>query len=776
MGARSKTGTPDNGPSGMSDPFASGWGAGAKPGPRAAASPRLLLRRLRQALAAPGDGQQRLDQIVTLIAQSMAAEVCSVYLMRGQDTLELSATEGLKREAVGRSKLKLGEGLVGVTAREGRPVITAKAREHPDFRYLPETGEEIYSSFLGVPIQKLGKTMGVLVVQNERAVSYREEDSEALALVAMVIAEMAEAGTLMPRDPDAEDTREPIHITGQGAADGVALGPAHLHEPKLLLPNPISDDPGQERERLREALEQLRLDIDQMLGDEELAEGEHRDVLETYRVFANDPGWLRKLEELIASGLTAEAAVDAARTEARAKLGGASDPYLRERFNDMDDIAQRLMRRLIAHDGDTAEVVEGSILVARTMGPGELMDYPRGVLAGIVLEEGAVSSHAAIVARALDIPLIVQVHGVTREVDAGDTSIANGDHGHVHVRPRPDVVTAYEEKLSLRAQEKASFAALRDLPATSLDGVEVGLYMNGGLAADLPSLNESGAEGVGLLRTELHFMLNKTMPTREQQAAFYSHVLDKAGERPVNFRTLDIGSDKVLSYMKQPREENPALGWRAIRLGLDRPVVLRMQIQALLRAAKGRPLRLMFPMVAALLEFEKARDIVLEEVERLDIHLQPEALKIGAMLETPSLAFAQDRFFELADFISIGGNDLVQFFFAADRTNEKTAGRYEVTHPAFLSLIRMIVARCEAAGTDLSFCGEAAGRPLDALALAAAGVRSFSMRPASIGPVKRAIRAAEVAEIDRVARNAEASGVRVKQALIEHCMESMIPI
>ncbi len=764
----------------MSDSSASGRGEDNKSGPGAAASPKLLLRRLRQALAAPGDGQQRLDQIVTLIAQSMGAEVCSVYLIRGKDTLQLSATEGLRREAVHEARLKIGEGLVGVIARDGRTIVTARAREHPEFRYLPETGEERYSSFLGVPIQKLGRTMGVLVVQNERPMAYTEEESEALALVAMVIAEMAEAGTLIPRAPNdgEEDEREPIHIQAQGAADGVAIGPAHLHEPKLLLPNPIAEDPVHERARLREALGRLRTDIDTMLDGDDMADtGEHREVLETYRLFANDRGWVRKLEEFIVSGLTAEAAVDAARTEARMKLGTASDTYLRQRFDDMDDIAQRLMRRLILPDGGREMPEEGAILIARALGPGELMDYPRGTLAGIVLEDGAIGSHAAIVARAMEIPLIVQAQSILRACEAGDSVIVNGDQGHVHVRPREDVVTAYEEKLSLRMQEKASFAALRDLPCRTLDACEIRLYMNGGLAADLPSLNESGAEGVGLLRTELHFMLNKAMPTREEQAKFYSHVLDKAAGRPVNFRTLDIGSDKVLPYMKQPREANPALGWRAIRVGLDRPVVLRMQLQAMLRAASGRSLRVMFPMVAALAEFEKARAMVLEEVERLDMDVPPTEVKIGAMLETPSLAFAQKRFFELADFVSIGGNDLVQFFFAADRMNERTAGRYGVTHPAFLGLIRMIVERCGEAGTELSFCGEAAGRPLDALALAANGIRAFSMRPASIGPVKRALLAADLAALRVVADEAEAGGsTRVRDALIEHCHESMIPI
>ena len=763
----------------MSGPSDSGWGSGRKPGPGAASSPKLLLRRLRQSLAAPGDGQQRLDQIVTLIAHSMGAEVCSVYLIRGQDTLQLSATEGLRTEAVHEARLKIGEGLVGVIARDGRPVVTAKAREHPEFRYLPETGEERFSSFLGVPIQKLGRTLGVLVVQNERPMSYTEEESEALALVAMVIAEMAEAGTLIPRpSEDGEsDEREPIHIQGQGAADGVAIGPAYLHEPKLLLPNPIAEDPAHERTRLHDALMRLRADIDAMLNDDEMDEsGEHREVLETYALFANDRGWVRKLQEFIVSGLTAEAAVDAARTEARLKLGNASDQYLRQRFDDMDDIAQRLMRRLILPDVDRAMPESGAILVARALGPGEMMDYPRGTLAGVVLEDGAIGSHAAIVARAMEIPLIVQAKGVQRATETGDMMIVNGDQGHVHLRPREDVVTAYQEKLSLRAQEKASFAALRDRPCRSLDGHDIRLYMNGGLAADLPSLGESGAEGVGLLRTELHFMLNRTMPTREDQASFYSHILDKAEDRIVNFRTLDIGSDKVLPYMKQPRENNPALGWRAIRVGLDRPVVLRMQLQALLRAGSGRSLRVMFPMVAALAEFEKARGMLLEEVEKLDSVPPPSDLKIGTMLETPSLAFAPQRFFELTDFISIGGNDLMQFFFAADRTNERTAGRYEVTHPAFFALIRMIVERCAEADTELSFCGEAAGRPLDALALAAMGIRAFSMRPASIGPVKRAILAADLGALRSIADEAELARMRVRDALIEHCYESMIPI
>ena len=764
----------------MTDKPTSGWGAApgsAKPG--GAAAPRLLLKRLREALAAPGDGQERLNQIVRLIATSMVAEVCSVYLLRGREMLELCATEGLKPEAVHNARLRVGEGLVGVIARDGDIVNTSKAREHPEFRYLPETGEEIYSSFLGVPIQRLGKLIGVLVVQNERPMLYNEEDEEALRIVAMVIAEIADAGTLLPPDDEDELDRGPFHAVGTPAADGVAIGQVHLHEPRLLLPNPIAEDVTHERYRLREAMDQLRVDIDTMIEAASMPEtGEHRDVMETYRLFANDKGWLRRLEAGVATGLKAEAAVDAARTEARTKIDRARDPYLRERLNDMDDLAQRLLRRLMAPTHEEEPIPENAILIARAIGPGELMDYQRGTLAGIVLEEGSPSSHATIVARALDIPLVVQAGRCAREANQGDLAIVNGDQGHVHFRPRGDVVTAYEEKLSLRTQERQAFAALRAVPSDTLDGQHISLMINAGLSADLPSLPESGAEGVGLLRTELHFMLNRRMPTREEQTRFYSHILDKADGRPVSFRTLDVGSDKVLPFLKQMPEENPALGWRAIRLGLDRPAVLKMQAQALLRAAKGRAMRVMFPMVADMHEFERARVILLEELDRLntDTHTPPSRLEIGAMLETPSLAFESDAFFKLADFISIGGNDLMQFFFAADRMNERTAGRYDLTSVSFLRMLRVIVERCRTNETHLSFCGEAAGRPVDALALAATGIRTLSMRPAAIGPVKRAIRAANLVDIHRVIMQAENDGQPIRQAVLDHCSDARVPV
>ena len=428
-------------------------------------------------------------------------------------------------------------------------------------------------------------------------------------------------------------------------------------------------------------------------------------------------------------------------------MSRAADPYLRERLHDLDDLANRLLRLLSGGDQRNGrELPDDAILVARNIGPGELLDYGRK-LRGVVLEEGSVGSHAAIVARALAIPLVIQAARITREAMPGDAILVDGDQGHVHLRPEESVAKAFREKIEMLHEAQAAYAALRDKPATTRDGVTLHLYMNAGLMADLPSLPKCGALGVGLFRTELQFLIRTTVPKRTELAALYARILDAARDKPVVFRTLDIGSDKVLPYMKRADEPNPALGWRAIRVGLDRPVMMRMQVQALIRGAKGRPLSIMFPFVADAAEFEAAREIVMREMAREQAlgHTVPRELKVGAMLETPSLAFGPDRFFELTDFISVGGNDLKQFFFAADRENELVRRRYEMLSLSFLDFLEQIVERCAGHGTPLSFCGEDAGRPLEALALSAIGFRSLSMRPASIGPVKALLRKVDLA-------------------------------
>ncbi|MCA0271636.1 MAG: phosphoenolpyruvate--protein phosphotransferase [Proteobacteria bacterium] len=717
---------------------------------RSESESRKLLRRLRDTLAEPGAGQERLDRITHLIADSMQTQVCSIYLFRDDDTLELCATEGLKKESVHKTRMRLGEGLVGRVAKSSTPINTGNAPAEKGFRYMPETGEEIYSSFLGVPIQRLGEKLGVLVVQSKDARQFSDDEVYAIEVVAMVLAEMTELGAFVGEGEALSALHtHPAMFRGSTGQEGTAEGHVWLHEPRVVITNPVGDDPDVERKRLHEAVEQLRVSVDDMIS---LADGqgaEQREVLEAYRMFAHSRGWIRRMEEDIGRGLSAEAAVEKEQSTARARLETVPDAYLRDRLHDLDDLSNRLLRRLTGQGTDTgAEMPQDPILVARNIGPAELLDYGRR-LKGVVLEEGSVGSHAAVVARALAIPLVIHAEKITTEALNGDAILVDGDQGIVHLRPEETVTAAFRDKIAMQAAAQSRYASLRDLPATALCGTTIALHMNAGLMADLPSLVGSGAEGVGLFRTELQFLIRNHVPKRSELASIYSGVLDAAKGKRVAFRTLDIGSDKVLPYMKRVEEPNPAMGWRAIRVGLDKPGVMRMQLQALLRAANGRSLTLMFPFVTEFSEFRVARQMVVDEAEREKRlgHVLPSALEIGAMLETPSLAYAPDAFFRAVDFISIGGNDLKQFFFAADRENEQVRRRYDVLNSSFLRFIQYIVGRCEENGTPLSFCGEDAGRPVEAICLAALGLRTLSMRPASIGPVKHLIRRIDLAEL-----------------------------
>jgi len=724
---------------------------------------RKLLRRLQAALAEAGAGQERLDRITSIIAESMGTEVCSIYLLRDSGTLELCATEGLSSEAVHVTRLRVGEGLVGRVAKRLRPINAADAPSEPGFRYMAETGEERYTSFLGVPIQRLGENLGVLVVQSQEERRYSEDEVYALEVVAMVLAEMTELGAFVGEgEAMAARHQRSVVLNGGIGQEGAAEGHVFLHEPRVVVTNPIAEDPEAELERLNDAVEQLRTSVDEMLNNAPKGDKEQYDVLQAYKMFANSRGWMRRMEADIRNGLSAEAAVEKEQSAARARMETVPDAYLRERLHDLDDLSNKMLRLLTGQGRDTgAELPDNPVLVARNIGPGELLEYGRS-LRGVVLEEGSVASHAAIVARALAIPLIVNASRITTEALNGDLILVDGDQGVVHLRPEETVTKAFRDKMAMRAAAQERYSSIRDKPAETLDGTVIGLHMNAGLMADLPSLPSSGAEGVGLFRTELQFLTRSTVPRRGSLAALYSRVMDAAGGKRVAFRTLDIGSDKVLPYMKPQDEPNPALGWRAIRVGLDRPGMMRMQLQAMIRAAAGRPLTVMFPFIAQLEEFTEARNHLLRELDREKAlgHVLPESVEIGAMLETPSLAFAPRQFFELADFISIGGNDLKQFFFAADRENERVRRRYDTLNVSFLTFIEQIVARCAETDTPLSFCGEDAGRPIEALCFAAMGLRTLSMRPASIGPVKSLLRRVDLREVRSVIHEARENGAQ----------------
>ena len=705
--------------------------------------PRVLLRRLREVMAEPVSAQDRLDKIVVLIAANMVAEVCSVYVLRVDGTLELYATEGLNRQAVHQTVMRANEGLVGLVAREAKSVNLSDAHSHPAFSYRPETGEEIYRSFLGVPILRAGNTLGVLVVQNRAQRTYSEEEEEALQTTAMVAAEMIASGELsaLARPGLEPAVRQVLHLTGVAIAEGIGLGHVVLHEPRVVVTNFIADDVPKELGRLEAAVDTLRADLDVMIERGDVADGgEHRDVLEAFRMFAYDRGWTRRLREAVMTGLTAEAAVERVQSDARARMLRQTDPFMRDRLHDLDDLANRLMRQLIGRDHAPSKesLPDNAIIVARSMGPAALLDYDRSRLRGLVLEEGGPTSHVAIVARALGIAAVAQIENAVGLVDAGDAIIVDGTEGELHIRPPPDIQSAYGEKVRFRARRQAQYQALRHLPTVTRDREPVALMLNAGLLVDLPHIEESGASGIGLFRTELQFMIRTAFPRTSEQLALYQAVLDAAGDRPVTFRTLDIGGDKVLPYMRAVHEENPALGWRAIRFGLDRPGLLRSQMRALLKAAAGRELRVMFPMIAAIDEFDRARALVERELTHLRRHGHklPDRVHVGAMVEVPSLLFQLDELFARVDFLSVGSNDLFQFLYAIDRSNARVANRFDPISVPVLRALKMIADKGRAAGKPVALCGELASTPLGALALVAVGYRVLSLTPAAVGPVK----------------------------------------
>jgi phosphotransferase system enzyme I (PtsP) len=716
---------------------------------------RRLLRRLRDIMAGSGSAQERLDRIVRVVAAEMVAEVCSAYIMRAGEVLELFATEGLRPEAVHRTRLRVGEGLVGVIAATARPLALAEAQSHPDFAYRPETGEEIYHSLMGAPILRGGHVLGVLVVQNRTPRHYTEDEVEVLQTIAMIVAELAASGDLVNPLEIAQGqggTLLPLRIVGVRLNAGLALGPAVLHEPKVIIRQVVAEDVEGELARLRGAVAAMREAIDELVAtSRQFGAGEHHDVIETYRMFAADRGWVARIADAIRSGLTAEAAVEKVADDTRGRMMQVNDPYLRERLFDLEDLANRLQQHLSGRPPSAAwaELPPEFILVARAMGPAELLDYGRRRIMGLVLEEGSPTAHVAIVARAFDIPVVGRVEDATSRIEAGDLVIVDGDHAQILVRPSEDIRQSVAAAVEARTRRRAFYETLSSVPPISRDGVSIKLMLNAGLLLDLAQLGTTGAEGVGLFRTEFPLMIRDTFPGVDELTEFYKRVFDQAECRPVFFRTLDIGGDKVLPYLPHAFEDNPAMGWRALRIGLDRPAMLRQQLRALIRAAAGRTLFIKFPMVAEVAELERARALVDMELARAacEGRALPQTVKVGVMLEVPSLLWQLPALCERIDFLSVGTNDLLQFLFACDRGNPRLADRYDPLSAPMLALLREIIARTREAGVSLSMCGDMAGNPIEAMVLIALGFRTLSMAATAIGPVKTMIRSLDTAAV-----------------------------
>ena len=727
------------------------------PPPSAVSAARQILTSLHDVMASRSNAQSKLNTVVDVIGQGLDSEVCSIYLLR-EGMLELFATRGLAQEAVHVTRMDIGEGLVGSIAQTSEMLNLAEATAHPDFSYRPETGEDKYHSFAGVPIVRRERAVGVLCVQHADPRRYEEVEIEALQTVAMVLSELIANADLVDEEDAAllgPQHTGPLRLTGLALVKGLASGNAVYHQPRITIEHVMAEDRDAELSRVYLAFDKMREQIDRMASQAEFGVGgEHEEVLETYKMFAYDEGWSRRIIEAIDTGLTAEAAIERVQQRTRMRMRQIDDPLLADRMHDLEDLANRLLRIVSGQMGTAASqgLRSDTILIARNLGPAELLEYDKRRLKGVILEEGSLTAHVVIVARAMGIPVLGRVRGLRGAVRDGDALLLDADQGNATVRAAPPMIEAFEARFAKSKERQAAYAKLRDVEPFTKDGTRITVMMNAGLRDDMPALAQTGADGIGLFRTEFQFLVSATLPARERQTRLYRDVLDVAGDKPVVFRTVDIGGDKVLPYLRHnngEHEENPAMGWRALRVALEREGLLKVQARALLEAAAGRTLNVMFPMVSEPWEFDAACEVFESQRKYLkNLKKQlPEAIRYGAMLEVPALAETLDMIAPRLSFLSIGTNDLTQFLFAADRSNPKLAERYDWLSISIMRFLRRVQANLVGHNVDVTVCGEMGGRRLEALALMGIGIRRLSITPASVGPIKELVRKVDLAEI-----------------------------
>ncbi|MET4663836.1 phosphoenolpyruvate--protein phosphotransferase [Sphingomonas sp. PvP056] len=717
--------------------------------PSAAASAREILVRLHDVMASRTPAQSKLNAVVGIVGEAMASEVCSIYLLR-EGVLELFATRGLAQEAVHVTKMALGEGLVGTIAEQVETLNLDEAASHPDFAYRPETGEDRFHSFAGVPIIRRERAVGVLCVQHVESRRYADVEIEALQTVAMVLSELIANAELVDASGAATmrpQSTAPMRIAGLKLVDGMASGCAVFHQPRVHVEHTVAEDAEAERHRVYAAFDKMRDQIERLASQAEFGGGgEHEEVLETYKMFAYDEGWSRRINEAIDSGLTAEAAIERVQQRTRMRMRQIDDPLLADRMHDLEDLSNRLLRIVSGQMGTAAQMGlrQDTILIARNLGPAELLEYDRRRLKGVILEEGSLTAHVTIVARAMGVPVLGRVRDIRRLVGEGDMLLLDVTAGNVFARPSSAMEEAFDTALQVRQKRRAVFASLKNVAPVTKDGHRLTLMVNAGLRDDVAALDMTGADGIGLFRTEFQFLVSATLPSRERQQRLYRDVLEAAGDRPVVFRTVDIGGDKALPYLNKTDadEENPAMGWRALRLALERGGLMKAQARALLEAAAGRTLNVMFPMVSEPWEFDEARALFEAQRDWLSARNKklPSEIRYGAMLEVPALAEQLDLLLPNISFLSVGTNDLTQFLFAADRANPKLAERYDWLSGAILRFLVKLVEPTRAAGVQLTVCGEMGGRPLEAMALIGLGIERLSITPAAVGPIKAMVR------------------------------------
>ena len=742
------------------------------------------------------DLKETLQRIVEVVAERMGTEVCSLYILdpRAQ-RLTLWATTGLEKSAVGKVTMSVEEGLTGMVIEKGEPVMTVDAIAHPRYKYFPETGEEKYHSFVGVPIAERGTPMGVLVVQTLRRRRFSRHEMRLLRAIAGqvggIIVQARLLEDLKSKEKERREYRRRMvaaikrlqayektaerpetgargrgqaRLAGLPAVPGFGHGRVHLLQPPIsfaLIDERRSDDPEAERERFWRAIAESAVELESLRGRlaTRLPEFDWS-IIDAHRMMLEDRSFTKKVEEAIADGLVAEAALKRVVAEYLDAFERMSAGYLRDRVVDLKDVGLRILRNLLGIEEPEHPLAKDSVLVAQELTLSDLSLVEHDHLCAIVLATGGVTSHATILAKSFEIPTVVGVEHLIETVHEGDQLIVDGNSGVVYVNPATDVSREYDRIAREYRAFNRELEGIKALPAETLDGRRVSMYANIGLLADLMFAHRHGAEGIGLYRTEFPFITYREFPDEDEQYQLYARLVRAMEGRPVTIRTLDVGADKYPGYMRLPREENPFLGWRSIRISLEMPDLFKVQLRAILRVGTLGRVRLLFPMISSLEEIRRAKELLeeaKEELRREGRDFEPN-MPIGMMVETPSAVWMATNLIREVDFFSIGTNDLIQYLLAVDRNNRKVAQLYEPLHPAVLSAIHETVQAAKGAGKWAGMCGEMASDPLCTIVLLGLGLDDLSMGPFFIPVIKRVVRSVSYAAARAIARDVTSMG------------------
>lgn len=700
-----------------------------------------ILKRIQQAVSENDEPAVKLENTMHILTESFASDAAVCYVTVDDNYLELLSQYGASADAFKRN-IRYGEGFAGNIAASRRSLFRV------------DKGNHLYQATLGVPLLRWNRTTGIIIIAHKQAYQYTQTEVETLETVALFLTATLSSEEMINYKKKLIKSRGlnlKDRLKGVILNKGYGVGNAVVHQRRQALTKIFAEDKAKELARLEDAKERMNKSLDEKFNTTRLGLGEHTDILETYRMFARDKGWYQKISDNIENGLTAEAAVERAYEDAWNRLSGSSDIYLKERLHDLRDVADRL-RLFLSGDNEKInpeQTNDDIIIVAQTMGPADLMDYDYKKIRGLIIEDGTPTMHVSIVAKALNIPVIAKIRGIFKDVKEGERLALDGQEGYVYINPADDIVQKFKSRQKNMALLLEQLQKLKRFPNKSLDGVKINLSINVGLDFDFDYLDSTKCDGVGLYRTEIPFMSSEKMPGVQDQVEFYKRLLEKAGRKKVIFRSLDVGSDKLLPYWNDMKEDNPAIGWRSIRITLDRRAILRQQMKAFLKAAAGVELNVMFPMIASLEEFLEAKETLLLELEKEKRRGEevPKKVNVGLMIEVPSIIFQLDDVLKEADFISVGTNDLAQFIFACDRGNPRLSDRYDVLSAPFLRVMREIVKKADKAGVLCSVCGEMASNPVEAMALIGLGFRRLSVAGSAYGNVKSMIRSLQVQDI-----------------------------